>query len=70
MGMLERDSDGVPVEGPPITREMQLLFGAYGQGRLVGVVQMREGLLVTYDNGVQLTFVPVPTGGKLGGFGE
>lgn len=55
------------VQGAPVTEDMQLLLGAYGQGRVTGVVQLREGLQVGYDSGVQLTFVPVHSGGKVGG---
>lgn len=51
------------VQGAPVTRELQQLLGAYGSGRVVGVVQLKEGLQVTYSNGASLTFVPVHTGG-------
>lgn len=58
------------VQGAPVTVELQQLFGAYGQSRVVGVVQLQDGLQVTYENGVHLTFVPVHTGGKVGGVRE
>lgn len=58
------------VQGAPVTVELQQLFGAYGQSRVVGVVQLRDGLQVTYENGVHLTFVPVHTGGQVGGVRE
>lgn len=54
------------VTGPPVTPELQQLFGAYGQDNVEGIVQLQDGLQVAYANGVQLTFVPVHTGGKLG----
>ena len=48
--------------GPPITPEMQQLFGAYSHGSVVGVLQLRDGLVVTYEGGPNLTFIPVPAG--------
>lgn len=45
--------------GPPVTPEMQQLFGPFGHGEVTGIVQVRSGLSVAYDNGVQLTFTPV-----------
>lgn len=58
------------VHGPPVTPELQQLFSAYGQSQVEGIVQLRDGLQVGYANGVQLTFVPVHTGGKVGGVRE
>jgi hypothetical protein len=63
-------SRGMVVHGPPVTPEMQQLLGSYGGGKVVGVVQLRDGLQVGYESGVQLTFVPVHTGGKVGGLRE
>lgn len=53
------------LHGPPVTREMQQLFGAYGRGAVKGIVQLEQGLVVEYDNGTALTFVPYFSGGKV-----
>lgn len=55
----------VRLDGPPVTREMQLLFAAYGGSEVTGVVQLQEGLRVVYRSGLTMTFVPVPESGFL-----
>lgn len=55
----------VRLDGPPVTREMQLLFGAYGGSEVVGIVQLQEGLRVNYRSGLQISFVPVPDNATL-----
>ncbi len=49
------------VTGPPVTAEIEALLAPYGHGAVVGVVQMPTGLVVSYDNGVRLTFSPRST---------
>jgi hypothetical protein len=53
-------------DGPPVTPEMQLLFGPYAGGAPVtGVLQLRDGLHVVYADGSRYTFMPVPAEGCL-----
>lgn len=51
--------------GPPITPEMQMLFGPYAGGgaEVVGIAQLTHGLVVSFGNGLQLTFAPIVSGG-------
>lgn len=52
--------------GPPVTPEMQLLFGAYAAGATVtGIAQLRDGLHVEFADGSKTLFVPVPEGAAL-----
>lgn len=54
------------VTGLPITPETHLLFGSYAGGAaVIGVVQLREGLMVNYADGSANLFVPIPDGGSL-----
>jgi hypothetical protein len=58
--------DKVMVEGPPVTPELQLLFGAYAAGSAVrGVVALRDGISVGYADGSEYLFVAVPDGSNL-----
>lgn len=46
--------------GPPVTREMQQLFGGYAMnGAVTGIIQLPKGLRVTYENGVTILFAPL-----------
>lgn len=46
--------------GPPVTREMQQLFGGYsGNGPVTGIIQLNTGVRVTYGNGVSILFAPI-----------
>ena len=46
--------------GPPVTREMQQLFGGYaGNGRVTGIIQLAAGIRVSYENGADVLFAPV-----------
>lgn len=47
------------IYGPPVTRDMQQLFGSFGGEQVTGILQLQEGLQVTYSTGLQLMFVPV-----------
>lgn len=45
--------------GPPVTREMQQLFGGYGgEAHVVGIIQLSTGIRVTYSNGESVLFIP------------
>ena len=50
--------------GPPLTKEMQQLFGGYGASKIVGIIQLREGLRVDYASGATLLFAPIYEGPK------
>lgn len=46
--------------GPPVTREMQQLFGGYaGHGRVTGIIQLASGIRVTYEDDANVLFAPV-----------
>lgn len=45
--------------GPPVTKEMQLLFAGYGASDVTGIIQLPDGLHVSYSSGAKLRFVPV-----------
>lgn len=53
------------VTGHPITPALQALLGPYGQGTVTGIVQLNDGLQVTYDNERRVTFVPTASGGAV-----
>lgn len=52
----------VTLSGPPVTLEMQMIFGFYGQATVTGVVVLKDGLHVAYENGLVLTFIPTYPG--------
>lgn len=46
--------------GPPVTREMQQLFGGYaGHGRVTGIIQLASGIRVTYEDDASVLFAPL-----------
>lgn len=46
--------------GPPVTREMQQLFGGYaGHGRVTGIIQLAAGIRVTYEDDASVLFGPL-----------
>jgi len=48
--------------GPPVTREMQQLFGGYaGHGRVTGIIQLAAGIRVTYEDDASVLFAPLVT---------
>lgn len=48
--------------GPPVTREMQQLFGGYaGHGRVTGIIQLASGIRVTYEDDASVLFAPLVT---------
>jgi len=49
----------VTFKGPPITDEMQLIFGHYC-GQIEGLIPLAHGIRVTYVAGPTLLFIPVP----------
>ncbi len=56
----DKASGSVRFTGPPVTREMQQLFGGYsGNGVVTGIIQLPKGLRVTYENGVTILFAPL-----------
>lgn len=55
-------TDGIKltITGPPVTEELQKLFGWYRRGFAVkGIVTTREGLSVVYEDGICVLFAPV-----------
>ena len=50
----------VTIKGPPVTAELQALLKPYGDGKKVlGVVQLSDGLHVRYYGGKRMVFKPV-----------
>ncbi len=61
----EVQPDGsVRFDGPPITPEMQTVFGGFGCGlRVTGIVVFDKHIVVSYDDGLlKMNFVPVMDG--------
>lgn len=60
-GRTERPGEKIiKFTGPPVTREMQQLFGGYaGHGRVTGIIQLAAGIRVSYENGEDVLFAPV-----------
>lgn len=60
--MTEKESTTVTLSGPPVTLEMQMIFGFYGQATVTGVAVLNDGLHVAYEDGLMLTFIPTHPG--------
>jgi hypothetical protein len=61
------DGDGtVTLHGPPVTVEMQQVFGSYAGGaQVTGLVLLKDGVKVVYADGSDYLFVAVPDGSTL-----
>lgn len=56
----------VELDGPPVPDALQLVFGGYVGGRKVtGLVTLKEGIKVAYEDGSSYTFIAVPEGAAL-----
>lgn len=53
------EDNKITLHGPPVTREMQLLFGAFGSSPVKGVCALSAGLHVSYEDGRVFMFYPV-----------
>jgi hypothetical protein len=55
--MTEAPFTAIEITGPPVTPELQAVFGAFGKVR--GIVIMTLNIDVTYEDGTVVTFTPV-----------
>jgi hypothetical protein len=53
------------LHGPAVTPEMELVFGAYGQGGVEGLIVLNDGIRVSYKGSASVRFVPLPDGSTL-----
>jgi len=47
------------LDGPPVTKELQQVFGVYWRGTVTGIAALQNGIKVEFAEGTTLRFVPV-----------
>lgn len=48
----------VRLDGPPIEKQTQQIFGAWGSGKVTAVVLLDTGIQVTYERSGPILFMP------------
>lgn len=52
------DKEQVLIHGPPVSRDLQLVFGGFKDAPVTGVVALADGIHVAYEDGSEIVFAP------------